>query len=210
MALVQNIDTSLVPESRTSSSPGTSLGMTVEEFLAWKGGLKGITYELVHGVIRAQEAASDTHGTIQTRIATIMTLHLDKHRQGCRVVTAPGVKPRLLARWNHRIPEMAVTCQPNQPGAHHIPDPILIVEILSPSNSEDTWSNVPLYASLPSIAEILVVASEKVEAQLLRRQADGSWPQEPEAIATGGTVRLDSIGLEFPLTDVYRDTHLLA
>ena len=192
------------------TDPSTEPRMTVDEFLAWKGGRNGVVYELVNGVIRAQEAASDTHGTIQGRLTTILTVHLDKHRPGCRVVVAPGVKPRLLARWNHRVPEMAVTCQSNTPDAHHIPDPILIVEILSPSNAEDTWSNIALYASLPSVAEILIVESEKIEAQLLRRQADGSWPQEPESVSSGGTIRLDSIGLEFGLAEAYRDTHLVA
>lgn len=192
------------------TEPSTEPRMLVAEFLAWKGGETGIIYELVNGVIRAQDAASDTHGTIQGRLATLITLHLDKHRPGCRLVVAPGVKPRLLAHWNHRVPEMAVTCQPTRAGVRHIPDPILIVEILSPSNVVDTWGNIALYASLPSVAEILIVESESVGAEILRRQADGSWPQSPEAIAADGSIRLDSIGLEVPLAEAYRDTHLAA
>ena len=56
--------------------------------------------------------------------------------------------------------------------------------------------------------EILIVDSTEVEAQLLRRGADGWWPQEPLTIAAGGTISLTSIGFEVALMEVYRDTHL--
>jgi ABC-type amino acid transport system permease subunit len=67
---------------------------------------------------------------------------------------------------------------------------------------------VPLYATLPSVQEILLVDSSKVEAMLLRRGADENWPQEPHTIEPGGVIALASIGLEVTLAEVYRDTHL--
>ena len=42
--------------------------MTVAEFLAWPGDGTGRVYELVDGELRAQDAASDTHGTIQSEL----------------------------------------------------------------------------------------------------------------------------------------------
>jgi Uma2 family endonuclease len=185
--------------------------MTVEAFLALPGDGSGRIYELVHGEIRAQDAASDAHGSIQSRLNALLTLHLDKVRPGCRVVANPGIKPRLLAKWDYRIPELGVTCTPNRADVRETPDPILLVEVLSPSNEADTWSNVPLYATLPSVQEILLVDSSKVEAMLLlRRGADGHWPQEPHTIEPGGVIALASIGLEVTLAEVCRDTHLSA
>ena len=61
---------------------------------------------------------------------------------------------------------------------------------------------------MPSVIEILIVESTEVGAEVLRRGADGNWPQEPEAVAAGGTIRLTSIGLDIPLAAIYRDTHL--
>lgn len=182
--------------------------MTVEEFLRLPGDGTGTIYELVDGELRAQDAASDAHGTIQTRLAALLTNHIDAKRPGCRVVTTPGIQPRIRADWNYRVPELGVTCSPNRADGHMTPDPILLVEILSPSNEKQTWSNVPLYASLPSVTEILIVASTAVAAQILRRNPDGSWPRNPQSIAPGATVELTSIGLTFPLSEVYRDTHL--
>ena len=182
--------------------------MTVEAFLALPGDGTGRIFELVHGEIRAQDAASDAHGSIQQRLGIILGNHIDANRPGCRVVANPGIKPRLLAKWNYRIPELGVTCTPNRADVRETPDPILLVEVLSPTNEADTWSNVPLYATLPSVQEILLVDSSKVEAMLLRRGADGNWPQEPQTIGAGGVIELTSIGLEVTLAEVYRDTHL--
>jgi Uma2 family endonuclease len=182
--------------------------MTVEEFYAWPGDGTGRIYELVDGTLRAQDAASDTHGTVHTNITRAISNHLIANRPGCRLVTAPGVKPRIRAKWNHRIPELGVTCQPNRPDQHTMPDPIVIVEILSPSNQDDTWSNVALYASLPSVVEILIVDSTEVSVQILRRGADGSWPENPEPIAANGAVKLASIGFELAVAEMYRDTYL--
>lgn len=183
--------------------------MTVAEFLDWRGDGTGAIYELVDGVLRAQDAASDAHGTIQSRLSTILTNHLDATRPGCRVVSNPGIQPRLRSQRNYRIPELGVTCTPNRSDVHMLPDAILLIEVLSPSNEADTWSNIPLYASVTSVMEILIVSSTKVEAEILRRAADGSWPQDPEAIGPDGTIRLQSIGLELPIAEAYRGTHLV-
>ncbi len=182
--------------------------MDVDEFYAWPGDGTGTRYELVDGTLRAQDAASDTHGTIHTNLTRIISTYLIGAMPSCRLVVAPGVRPRIRSKWNHRIPELGVTCQPNRPDQPAIPDPILIVEILSPSNVDDTWGNVALYASLPSVIEILIVDSTSVAALILRRGADGNWPENPEDVAPDGAVMLVSIGLELAVAEVYRDTHL--
>ncbi len=184
--------------------------MTVAEFLAWKGDGTGRRYELVEGVIRAQDSASDTHGTVQASLVRVIGNHLLANHPNCRVVAAPGVQPNLRADWNYRVPDIAVTCTPNRPEGHKTPHPILVIEVLSPSNARDTWGNVPLFASLPSVTEILVVDSTKIEAHLLRRHADGSWPENPVVIAAGEALQLASIAFTSPLAEAYRGTHLAA
>ena len=53
-----------------------------------------------------------------------------------------------------------------------------------------------------------MVHSTRVLAELLRRGADGHWPEEPEEIGPDGTLRLDSIGFACRLPEVYAQTHL--
>jgi Uma2 family endonuclease len=101
-----------------------------------------------------------------------------------------------------------VTCTPDAPGQQTLPDPILLVEILSPGNTADTWDNVWSYTTIPSVREIAVVHSTRVLVELLRRGTDGHWPAEPEEIGPGDTLRLEGIGFSCPLSDIYAQTHL--
>jgi len=182
--------------------------MTVADFLDWPGDGTGTRYELVDGVLRAQDPASDTHGTIHAKLTTRITNHLETKRPGCRLVVAPGIQPRVRANWNYRIPEMAVTCSPNLAGVHMTPDPVLLIEILSPTNAADTYENVRAYSTLPTVQQILVVQSTRVGAELLTRGADGAWPANADMIEAGGVLRLASIGLELALGEIYVGTYL--
>lgn len=182
--------------------------MTVAEFLTWPGDGTGRIYELVDGELRAQDPASDAHGTIDGNLIAIVHRHLREHRPHCRVVGQAGIAPRLRANWNYRVPEFAVTCAPNRADVHMTPEPVLLVEVLSPSNRRETWSNVPLYASVPSVQEILLVDSEEIGAELLRRGEDGNWPSDPGKIGPSETIRLQSIALDIPMAEVYAGTHL--
>lgn len=182
--------------------------MTVDEFLAWPGDGNGTRYELVDGVPRAMAAAAPTHGIIHNNIAFVITQHLRSTRPGCVVVTAPGIRPRLRAEWNFRVPEIGVTCNAVGKADQMLIDPILLVEVLSPSNAQDTWSNIPLYASVPSVQEILIVHSTRVKVEILRRAADQSWPENPEVIiGLEAIARLTSIECDVPLAEFYRGSH---
>ena len=192
----------------TSSETKLAPPMTVEEFHVWKGDGTGKRYELVHGTLRELEPSSDTHGTIHASIANLISGHLRKALPGYRTVINPGIETRLSARWNYRVAELGVTATPNRADVHMMPAPIVLVEVLSATNAADTWSNIALFATVPSIAEILIVDSTKVAAEVLRRGDDGHWPSNPQAIGPGGTIRLGSIGLDVPLAEAYRRTHL--
>jgi Uma2 family endonuclease len=182
--------------------------MDVADFLGWEGDGTGTRYELIDGVLRAMAPASDAHNTICMRLGHILTTHLDKHRPGCRVVIAPGVQPRVRAAWNFRIPDLGVTRTPAERGDVMTPEPILLIEVLSPTNANETWDNIIAYTTLPSVKEILVVHSTRVRAEVLRRDGDGNWPKDATAIEAGGTVDLVSISATFPVIDAYAGTHL--
>ena len=84
-----------------------------------------------------------------------------------------------------------------------------IIEILSPSNERETWSNVWTFTTLPSVAEIVVVRTVFQGADVLRRSADASWPDRALEIRSGD-LSFDSIGLLLPLPALYRTTRLAA
>ena len=160
--------------------------MTVAEFLDWEGDDADRKFELIDGEPRAMAPASITHGTIQASVARLLGNHLVG--TGCRVITAPGVIPRVRSSANMRVPDLAVNCIADTAGQRALPDPILIIEILSSSNEAETRQNVWAYASIPSVQEILLVRSTEIAAEVLRRQANGDWPAQPQAIEGGADI----------------------
>jgi Uma2 family endonuclease len=182
--------------------------MTVADFLAWPGDQSGRKYQLVDGELTAMSPGSATHGTIQMTLGRLVGNSLIDGNSRCRVVSEPPVATRIRANVNLRVPDLGVTCVPDAPGQQTLPDPIVLIEILSPGNVRDTWDNVWSYTTIPSVREILVVHSTRRFAELLRRDADGNWPAEPEEIGPDGTLRLDSIGFACPLPAIYAQTHL--
>jgi Uma2 family endonuclease len=180
--------------------------MTVDEFVAW---VSDGRWQLVDGEPRAMAPASATHGIIQTNVGYTLTRHLRERGSPCRAVTEPAIAPRVRSRSNLRVPDLAVTCSPVESGQLALPDPVLIIEILSPTNEAETWENVWTYVSIPSVQEILVLRSATIAADVLRRQPDGAWPEEPLPIGGDETVRLDSIGLACALTEFYLGTYLM-
>lgn len=112
------------------------------------------------------------------------------------------------AHMNMRVPDLGVTCTADAPGQRALPDPVVLIEILSPSNATDTWDNVWAYTTVASVREIVVVHSMRIKAELLRRGGDGGWPAQPEQIGADGTLGLESINFACPLRAAYAQTHL--
>jgi Uma2 family endonuclease len=180
--------------------------MSVTEFLAWCPE-DGYFWQLVDGEPMAMAPPSSTHGAIQNEIGRILGNHLLERESSCRVITTPGVTPHVHAKQNVRIPDLAIACSPPAGEDRLLDDPVLVIEILSPSNPAETWANVWTYTSIPSVREILVVSSLEISAELLRRGPDGSWPQSP-ALIKGGDIDLETIGYHGPLAGFYRTTKL--
>jgi hypothetical protein len=58
------------------------------------------------------------------------------------VATTPGSVPRVRAKENFRIPDLAVACTRYETEEYDVSNPVPIVEILSPSNRAKIWQNV--------------------------------------------------------------------
>lgn len=181
--------------------------MTVDEFLDWDGGGLEGKLELVDGVVRAMAPASYTYNLIQANLAVIIGSHLKTRQSRCRVATEAAAIPPMRSHLNARIPDLSVSCLPVGDGKRP-PDPVLIVEILSPGNPEDSWESVRACANIAAVQEVLVLESERVEAQHFRRSEQGEWPIDGVTITGAGTVTLACIDLAFPLIAAYAGTPL--
>ena len=181
--------------------------MTVDEFLDWARDAPG-KWELVDGEPRAMAPAAVIHGIFQAYLTYLLTRHLIERGSPCVVVTEPAVIPQVRAHSNMRVPDLAVTCAESPAGQIALPEPALLVEILSPSDEADTWQNVWTFASIPSVQEILILRSTRIEAELLRRGPDGAWPPDPTRVGPEEQFVLESVGLTLSLAALYARTHL--
>lgn len=181
--------------------------MELSEFLAWDAG-DGQRYELVNGEPVAMAPAARDHGYLQNELGAVLRNHLRARGSECDVISHPGIVPRLLTRRNVRTPDLAVTCAPSEGRQLITPEPVLLIEILSPNNAAKTWSNVWAYTSIPSVQEIAVLDSEAISAEVLRLDKTGLWPESPERIGADGTLSLRSVGFEIAMTALYARTRL--
>jgi Uma2 family endonuclease len=182
--------------------------MTLSEFLQWEPADPTVrSWQLIDGEPVAMAPGSDAHGAVQAELAALLRNHLVQQGSSCRVAVEPGIVPRLRADRNYRIPDIGVTCAPPSRDLM-LPEPLLLIEILSPSNEVDTWANVWTYASIPSVVEILVVHTTHIAAELLRREFNGQWPDEPDLLGPDDQITLTSVAFTAPLRSFYRTTVL--
>lgn len=182
--------------------------MTLAEFLEWDSGDRtGARWQLRDGEPEMMAPASDRHGSIAMELGYLLTAHLRTQRSPCRAVSEAGVIPRIRSAENYRIPDIGITCTPATE-AIPMPDPVALIEILSPSNERETRANIWAYTTIPSVQEIIVLRSTSIIAEILRRDPDGTWPEKPELLGPDDELRLHSIGFATPLREAYRTAGL--
>lgn len=182
--------------------------MTVDEFLVWDSGdMTGRRWQLVDGEPVLMAPAADAHARIQAELVRLLGNHLLASGSRCAVADAPGIVPKMRANENFRVPDIGVTCAPPSGGVM-LPEPVLLIEILSPGNEPKTRANIWTYTTMPSVQEILAVRSTRMEVELFRRGADGNWPDSPVIVRPPDALELTSIGFAMPVADLYRTAGL--
>jgi Uma2 family endonuclease len=182
--------------------------MTVDEFLVWDSDdVTGRRWQLIDGEPVLMAPAADAHTRIHAELVRLLGNHLLAAGSKCSVVVGPGIVPRIRSNENFRVPDLGVTCAPPSGGVM-VPEPVLLIEILSPGNESKTRSNIWTYTTMPSVQEILAVRSTRMEVELLRRDADGNWPASPVVVRLPETLELTSIGFASPVAELYRTAGL--
>jgi Uma2 family endonuclease len=101
------------------------------------------------------------------------------------------------------VADLAVTCAPREPGRRMLAEPMLIVEVLSPSTEHiDRLRKLADYRTLPSVQEILIVFPDERRVEVQRRTADG-W--RVEDLIGQAAMRLGVSDAPIPLDAIYRD-----
>jgi Uma2 family endonuclease len=173
--------------------------MTLEEFLRWDDGTN-TRYELIDGSPVAMAPPAEAHRILALRLGSRIDAAL-AGRRPCNAQIEPGVVRPDRAD-SYYVPDIAVTCEPNEPGRQAMLDPILIVEILSPSTERsDRRLKLPAYQKIESVREILLIDADSHHAEVYRRE-NNHWGIE---LVRGGeaTLFLSSVDLRISITELY-------
>ena len=146
-----------------------SRAMSADEFMSWDDG-SDTRYELVGGVVVAMAPPTYVHGIVVGNAYAAIRTPLEG-RAPCQAAVEAGIR---LDEANHYKADVAASCA-DPVGALYVPDPFLIVEVLSESTwRDDIGSKLRSYIELPSVREIWLVDSRERWVQVWRR-AEESW-----------------------------------
>lgn len=109
---------------------------------------------------------------------------------------------------HYTYPDVVVACSPEFEDEHEdtLLNPILIVEVLSPSaESYDRGLKFDLYESVSSIQEILYVSQDRRHVERYKRVAARQWLREAFA---EGEINLESLGVSIPVEEIYERVQL--
>jgi len=144
--------------------------MTLKEFLRWDDGTD-TRYELIDGFPVAMAPPAEAHRILAVRLGSRIDAAL-AGRRPCNAQIEPGVVRPDRAD-SYYVPDIAVTCEPNEAGRQAMVDPILIVEILSASTERtDRRLKLPAYQTMESVREIMLIDADSHHAELYRQEND--------------------------------------
>jgi Uma2 family endonuclease len=105
-----------------------------------------------------------------------------------------------------RYPDISVTCSPVRGADDIVPQPVLVVEVISSSTEcEDRGRKKFDYFATPSIRQYALIEQDERRIDLYTRTG-ASWIDE--VIEGEAVVNLSSIGVEISLDTIYEDTEL--
>lgn len=124
----------------------------------------------------------------------------------CRVHSS-DLRVRVLATGLATYPDVTVICgaaDRDPEDQNTLVNPIVLVEVLSPSTAEyDRVEKLEHYRRIPSLREVVLIAHQERLVEVWSRGDGESW-RRTEA-RSGHSAPLDSIGVDLPVDEIYRD-----
>lgn len=158
--------------------------------------------EYLDGEIFAMTGASERHNLLAGNLYTAFRAQL--RPRGCRVYVS-DMRVKVSATGLYTYPDVIVVCgKPQFEGAEvdTLLNPQVIVEVLSKSTEDyDRGTKFVHYRTIPSLAEYLLVAQDRVHVEHHLRQNEGWLLTETDRLED--VLEIPSVGARLDLTEVY-------
>lgn len=178
--------------------------MTAEEYLKWEP-LQKIRYEYCNGQVLAMTGGTKGHNRLALNLYSALVDRVDA--EGCEI-NVSDVKVELGEGLSYRYPDLIVSCDERDKGeAAFYGFPKLIVEVLSPGTTTvDREDKFQEYIRIPTLEEYVLITSQRMQVECYRRGEGRMWLYSP--YTEGDTVLIESIGVEFPIEQLYKNVRL--
>jgi Uma2 family endonuclease len=166
--------------------------------------------EYFQGEMFAMGGAREPHNLIVWNLAS--ELHQQLRKRPCRAYVN-DMRVRVTTTGLYTYPDVVAVCgEPEflDETRDTLLNPSLIVEVLSPSTEiYNRIRKFEHYRSVESVSEYLMIASERVSAELYSRQPDGRW-MLTAVNRLEDSLDLQSVGVHLALADLYEKVELPA
>ena len=165
--------------------------------------LTPLKHEFVNGEVYAMGGASDRHGLIAMNLAGRLS---DKLPDECEVFMSDmKLHYQQDKEQCYYYPDILVSCDDTDNAPYFREKPLLIVEVLSDSTERiDRNEKRERYQKIPSLLEYVLIAQNTPKVEIFRRSQ--GWRCEEFFIEHN--FRLDSVGMDFRMSDLYRRVKL--
>lgn len=175
--------------------------VTVAEYLE-KEQRSDIRHEYVAGHVFPLVGASGAHNRVVSNIHAFLHRHL--HGTPCRPYRR-DVKVRIEGAEAFYYPDIVVSCEPFDPSGLYLREPVLVVEVLSPSTGgTDRREKRLSYQKLPTLREYVLVAPDKVRVEVFRRGEGGSCSLDVYGPGDERVI-LTAFAAELPMMTIYAE-----
>jgi Uma2 family endonuclease len=163
-------------------------------------------WEYFNGEVFCMSGVSRNHGELEINL--IATLDAKLRGRGCHVYPA-NIRIKVPAAPPYRYPDLSVLG--DEPvfekigGVDALTNPVVIVEILSPSTEAyDRGDKFTYYKSISSLREYVLVAQHRPHITHYVKEGGEKWKYE-ELNELGSELALPSIDCVLALSEVYRN-----
>lgn len=175
--------------------------LTVEEYLQGES-VALVRHEYIAGSVHAMSGASNQHNTISTNCAG--WLYMKLRGKPCQPFNSDTkVRVNLPDQTRFYYPDVMVVCRANPPHDHYQEQPVVIVEVMSPSTRRiDLTEKKDAYLCLPSLQVLLLVESDRPAVKMYHRNAFGKF-ECVDVEVLDAVIPLRAIEIDLPLAALY-------
>ncbi|NEX15964.1 MAG: Uma2 family endonuclease [Halochromatium sp.] len=182
--------------------------VALEDYFALDSETADERWEWRNGDVYCMTGAQPEHNIICLNVGAELRARL--RGSSCRTFSSDQ-RVKVHAGSPYLYPDVTVACDPrytNINGLRTLLNPVLIVEILSPSTAQDDkGTKFMQYQTIESLTDYLLVDSSEVAVLHYRKEGEVWTPQLFEQASD--SIKLSGLDVALPLAEIYLDTGLL-